>query len=193
MKVILSGVRLSFAKIWRAEQVNGQGKPKFSASFIIDPKSANAKILREACIAVAKDKFGAKWETIFKELKKTDKVCYREGPKTNQSGEVYEGYAGMHFVNASSETRPAIRDRDKSQLTEEDGKPYSGCYVNAILDIWPQDNQFGKRVNATLKGLQFVKDGDAFSGGAPVTEEDFEDLADTGEESETEPIDDLAS
>ena len=37
--------------------------------------------------------------------------------------------------------------------------------MNAILDIWAQDNQYGKKVNAQLQGVQFFKDGDAFAGG----------------------------
>ncbi len=57
-----------------------------------------------------------------------------------------------------------------------DGKPYSGCYVNGIVDIWAQDNGFGRRLNATLKGVQFVKDGDAFSGGTAVSADAFDDL-----------------
>jgi len=42
--------------------------------------------------------------------------------------------------------------------------------------LWAQDNQFGKRVNAELLGVQFVRDGEPFGGGKPATPEDFEDL-----------------
>jgi len=50
---------------------------------------------------------------------------------------------------------------------EENGKPYAGCYVNMSIRLWAQDNQFGKRVNAQLRAVQFVKDGEAF-GDKPV-------------------------
>jgi len=68
-------------------------------------------------------------------------------------------------------------NKDKSPVVEADGVIYSGCYVNAIIDLWAQDNQFGKRINATLLGVQFAYDGDAFaSGGSGVSVDDFDDL-----------------
>ncbi len=85
------------------------------------------------------------------------------------------------FISSSSVSAPGVFDKDRTELTQKDGRPYAGCYVNAALDIWAQDNQFGKRINATLKGVQFAADGDAFVGSAPATAEDFDDISDTGE------------
>lgn len=34
-----------------------------------------------------------------------------------------------------------------------------------MVEFWAQDNNYGKRVNATLLGVQFVRDGAAFAGG----------------------------
>ncbi|MNP74169.1 hypothetical protein D3C76_1710040 [compost metagenome] len=48
-----------------------------------------------------------------------------------------------------------------------------------IVDIWAQDNSYGKRINAQLQGIQFVKDGEAFSGGGTSADaSDFEEIAD---------------
>jgi hypothetical protein len=85
----------------------------------------------------------------------------------------------MHAVNAGqgeSKGRPLVIDRNRDPLTAADGKPYSGCYVNVSIDVWAQDNKYGKRINAQLKGIQFVRDGDAFGGGAPASPDEFEDL-----------------
>ena len=68
------------------------------------------------------------------------------------------------------------------ELREEDGRPYGGCYVRAVLDLWAQDNKWGKRINCTLKGVQFIKDGDAFSASTPAQDEDFADISDTGDD-----------
>jgi hypothetical protein len=65
---------------------------------------------------------------------------------------------------------------DKTPLTEADGKPYAGCYVNASIELWAQDNNYGKRVNASLGGVQFARDGDAFAGGGAASEDEFDDL-----------------
>jgi hypothetical protein len=48
--------------------------------------------------------------------------------------------------------------------------------VNGTVEVWAQDNKFGKGIRATLRGVQFVKDGDAFSAGTPVSEDDFDEI-----------------
>jgi hypothetical protein len=70
-----------------------------------------------------------------------------------------------------------VYDKNKTFLTEADGKPYAGCYVNCALNIWAQDNQYGRRINAELVSVQFLRDGDAFSGGVRSTGDEYEDLS----------------
>lgn len=175
MKVNLSNVRLSFPHLFVPQaSSDGKGEPKYNCTAIVDPESANAKALAKAVEAVAKEKWGEKAASTLSVLRKGDKVCYREEPKVNQSGDVYSGFEGMHWVSCSDKVRPTVIDRDKSPLTSADGKPYGGCYVNLILDVWAQENQHGKRINASLKGVQFVKDGDAFSGGSAASVDEFD-------------------
>lgn len=175
-QVTLKNVRLSFPHLFEP-QASDNGDPKYNATFIIEPGSANAKALAAAVDAVAKEKWKDKAEGILGVLAKADKICYRKHPKTNGSGDVYAGFEDMHFVSASDKARPTVVDRDKTPLTAADGKPYGGCYVNVVLDVWAQDNAYGKRVNANLKAVQFTRDGDAFGGSAPVTADAFEDLS----------------
>lgn len=61
-----------------------------------------------------------------------------------------------------------------------DGRPYSGCYVNAKVQIWAQKDKY-VGVRCTLVSVQFVKDGDAFGGGGPATADGFEAVEDTDE------------
>jgi hypothetical protein len=121
---------------------------------------------------VAEEQWGQKAKAILAQLRGQDKTCLHNGDLKAQ----YDGYAGMWYVSARSASKPLVIDRDKKILEEKDGRPYGGCYVNMSIDIWAQDNQYGKRINATLRGVQFVQDGDAFSGGPPATPEEFEDL-----------------
>lgn len=173
MQVKIPDARLAFGHLYTAKQVMGQGEPAFSASFIIDKNSPAVKTLNATIEAVAKAKWGDKAPGILKTLRAGDKVCLRDGDIKPD----YEGFPGNFFVSARNKTRPVVKDRDTSPLTEADGKPYSGCYVNGVLDIWAQDSpQFGKRVNATLQGVQFVRDGDAFSGAPPLKDDVFDDL-----------------
>ncbi|CAH0445686.1 hypothetical protein LMG10661_01870 [Ralstonia syzygii subsp. syzygii] len=172
MKLKLNNVRLAFPVLFEAKTVNGEGKPAFSASFLIDPSDPQIKVLNEAAEQIAKEKWGAKADAVLKQMRAQDKVCLHDGDlKAN-----YDGFPGTLYVSARSATRPLIIDKDRSPLAEADGKPYAGCYVNASIELWAQDNNYGKRVNAGLRGVQFLRDGDAFAGGGAASEDEFDDI-----------------
>ena len=177
MKVKLANVRTAFLNAFEAKSVQGEGDPRYSAAFIIDPKSANVKAIEAAIQAVATEKWKDKAPAILKKLTEEGKLAFKKKPRTNEAGEPYAGFEGMYSLNASNKSRPLVIDRDKSPLTAADGKPYSGCFVNANVEFWAQDNQYGKRINCTLRGLQFHTDGDSFGGGAPASTDEFDDLS----------------
>jgi outer membrane protein assembly factor BamB len=188
MQVILRDVRVAFWNGYTPKIVGKDSKePRYSAAFPIKPASENYKAIKTAIDTVAKEKWEKKAGNILVELAKVGKICFHEGELANSEGEVYEGFEGMYALNAGQSEkkgRPLIigprRDANGQFeiLTEADGKPYSGCYVNAKIDIWAQDNSYGRRVNAQLKTVQFVRDGDAFGGGAPATSDGFEEVQD---------------
>lgn len=178
MKVTIKNVRIAFPNLFEPDSKYN----RYGASFPIEPGSANAKALAAAVESVAKEKWGAKVEGILKQIKAKGDLGYQETAKRNGEGEVYDGFEGMFTLNTSNKQRPLVLDRNKAPLTAADGKPYGGCYVNASVEAWAQDNEYGKKVNFTLKGVQFVRDGDAFGGGAPASPDDFDDLGVNEEE-----------
>lgn len=173
MKLHLKNVRISFPDVFNAKAFGGDdaSKPSFGASFLFAKTHPQMKEINAAIEAAAKEKWGPKAETVLKGLRAADKVCLHDGDLKD-----YDGYAGNLFISARSNKRPTVVDADRTPLTEADGRPYGGCYVNAILEVYAQDNGFGKRVNASLGGVQFVKDGEAFAGSAPVAADEFEDV-----------------
>lgn len=173
MKIKLSAVRLAFPALFEPKTVNGEGEPAFSAVFLLEPGDPQVKTLDQAIAAVAKEKWGAKTEAILKQMRAADKTCLHDGDTKAE----YAGFAGMRFVSARGKTRPLVIDRDKAPLAAADGKPYAGCYVNASIELWAQDNNYGKRVNAQLRGVQFLRDGDAFAGGGAASDDEFEDVS----------------
>lgn len=179
--VLLKRVRIAFPALFEAKSIN-DGDPRFGANFIIEPNSANAKAVSAAMVEVAEVKWKTKAKTTLDELKKKGKVCFVEDEKKNGSGETYAGFEDMYHISANNAARPTILDRDKTPLVQSDGRPYGGCFVNATVDIWAQDNKFGKRINATLTGVQFHSDGDAFGGGAPASPDQFPDLGDADDD-----------
>lgn len=175
MSVIqLRNVRLAFPNLFTPSTVNGEGEPAFSASFLMSPTHPQVKEIEAAIEAVARDKWGAKAEAVLKQLRAIDKTCLHDGDTKSQ----YAGYAGNLFVSARSpqERRPLVIDRDKSPLVAADGRIYAGCYVNASIEVWAQENSYGKRINANVRGVQFYADGDAFGGGSVADADEFDDL-----------------
>lgn len=187
--IMLNGVRAAFLHIFKATQVNGEGKAAFSGSFIMPLDHPDVAILRQAITEVAREKWADKADEILRGLIAADKVCLHNGDTKSQ----YDGFAGNMFVSSRSPTRPLTIGQDKSPLVEADGKPYSGCYVNAQIAIWAQANNYGKRINAQLRGVQFLRDGDAFGGGAVANVDEFNEVDATadGEAPVTESVSDL--
>jgi len=174
MKILLKDVRLAFPVLFEARTVNGEGKPAFSASFLMDGADPQVEAINNAIEQVAKDKWGAKAPTVLKQMRAQDKACLHDGDLKAD----YDGFGGCLYVSARNPVRPLTIDRDRSPLTEADGRPYAGCFVNASIELWAQDNNYGKRVNASLRGVQFLRDGDAFAGGGAASEDEFDMVED---------------
>jgi len=179
MKVVIKRARLAFAQIWEPKSFNGSGEPRCSASIIIDPKTQKEEVDKvvAAIQDVASEKWGAKAGDVLKTLKAKGDICLHDGATKGE----YDGFEGKVYVSAANKARPVVVDRDKSPLTQQDGKPYAGCFCDFSIDIWPQDNQYGKRINAKLLAIRFYEDGPAFSGGTSYSEADFDDEDDVAD------------
>jgi hypothetical protein len=177
MLLKLKNVRLSFPKLFKPEAVSAGDTPKHGAVLLLSKEDSQCSVIGKTIQSVAKDKWADKAPAILKSLEAGGKTCYNDGDKKVE----YDGFDGCNYVSANNAARPLVIDRDRTPLTESDGRPYAGCYVNASLDVWAQDNNYGKRINATLRGVQFVKDGEAFTGSAPATVDEFDDLGDIPE------------
>ena len=175
MKIMLQNVRLAFPNLFKPTTVNGEGEPAYSASLILPPDHPQIEELRKAQEAVGKDKWADKWPGIKKEITTKDRFALHDGDAKSQ----YDGFPGNFFVATRSKqsARPTVIDRNKTPLTEADGRPYAGCYVNCSIELWAQDNAYGKRINAQLRGVQFLRDGDSFGAGAPASADEFDDVA----------------
>lgn len=180
MKVILgtgaAPVRLAFHKGLFEKVAFGSdpnGKADYNAKFLFPPEHPATKALEAAEEAVAKEKWGAKAGDILKTLRASGKGVVQNGDTQNSAG-----FEGQKYVSARNQVKPTVIDRNRSPLTLSDGVIYSGCYVIVHINVWAQDNSFGKRINAELTGVQFVRDGDSFGGGVGAAKADeFEALS----------------
>jgi hypothetical protein len=179
-EVRLKNVRLSFAHLFEPqpgkvdERTGVKGEDRWNASFLIDKNTPEGKAELKKVQAAAAEAKTAKWGAPQNWPKlKPDRLCLRDGDLEN-----YDGYDGHYYLAAGRNVKtkdgaenppPVLVDRDPSvALDRKSGKLYSGCYVNAVVRIWAQDDKkYGKRLNASLEAVQFLRHGDAF-GARPV-------------------------
>lgn len=179
--VKLKDVRMSFPDLFVAKQfvANGvpQGPAKYKATFLVKKGSENDKIIRKAILEAAKEsKMGAKYPAILKSIESNpNKYCYQDGDNKD-----YEGYAGMMYISAKSDTKIPLKDRTINPetgklgiLTPDSNKIHGGYYYNANISIYAYNNT-GWGITASLQGVQFVRPGDLFSGTKLSSDDDFE-------------------
>lgn len=170
--VMIKNVRLSYPMLAKAEGYNG-GDPRYGANFIIERGSQTHKdvfaVLREAAIA----KWGDKGEIELKAcLANPQRCCLQPGEakKLDDSVVVLAAYN-------KAERPPAIFRGNRESVRDPDdirALLYPGCYVNAKITIWVQDNSFGKALRASIGGVQFNKHGEPFTVSSAATAEEFD-------------------
>lgn len=162
-KIKLKNVRLSFPSLFRMAEFGGESTGKYEATFVLD------KVEHADAIKAIEAQINELMKNDLKSKLAADKICLKDGDTLGRPE-----FEGKYTIKASTKKRPVVIDRDKSQLAEEDNKPYAGCYVNGILSLWAQNNQYGKRINAQLDGVQFYADGEPF-GDAGISVDEFEE------------------
>lgn len=179
--ILVKNVRLSYPHLFTKWGKNEGDKKKFSGTFLLDKKThaADIKALGQHVTALMAE--------YFKGPIPADKRFLKDGGGENGKPET-EGY---FLIKASEDKAPDVINRDKSRINEDDDIVYPGCFVNVLIRPWKQQNNFGKRVNANLLAVQFVKDGERFSGiERPDTDSAFGDISDDFDGTEVEGDDD---
>ena len=79
-------------------------------------------------------------------------------------------YEGMMFINANSQRKPSIVDKDLNPIMTQE-EFYSGCYGRASINFYAFNVQ-SKGIAAGLNNLQKLEDGEMLAGGS-TADEDF--------------------
>jgi hypothetical protein len=82
-------------------------------------------------------------------------------------------YGGHWIVSAREERRPSVRNKRGDLITdpkEIDDLIFGGCWGHILIRLWYQDGVrvgkgYGKRINAGLQGVQFIRDDKPFGEG----------------------------
>lgn len=155
--IIIKEARCSFPRLYSAEVKDGD---TFGPGItLVLERAKHAETLAEvkALMREARDS-----EPKLKNNPPTgDKLCLKQPDRDELK------YAeGNLILKANSPRAPIVLEPDgRTIMTQATDKIYSGCYVNAKVEIWPQANKYGRRINAKLIAVQYVpKAADSFDG-----------------------------
>ncbi|KEI05957.1 DUF2815 family protein [Clostridium botulinum] len=169
MKVITGKVRFSYANVWEPKSINGSD-PKYSVSLII-PKSdkTTLKKIKEAIEEAKKEgvaKLGGK-------IPANLKTPLRDGDIDRPDD---EAYANSYFINANSNTKPGIVDKNVQSILDQ-SEFYSGCYGRASIVFYAYNANGNKGIACGLQNLQKIEDSEPL-GGHSRAEDDFDAVED---------------
>lgn len=171
-QIILKNVRCSFPQLWEEEEKNGQTYSR-GVTLILSGED-NADQIKDVKGIIAEELKNN--EKVAKAVKgKPHLYCLRESDR-EEYGE------GAYILKANTKRVPLVLNADKTKATQDTDPIYSGCYVNAKVEIWLQDTTFGKRVNGRLLAIQFNGDGESWDGSYVSEEsaaEGFESVGDS--------------
>lgn len=173
-QVILNNVRLRYAHVWdrRPPLNNAEGAGKYEATFLIEPGSANEKKIIQAIDIEGEAAYKKDWPAKKRSFQtQVTKLCYRPGETYNA-----DGFEGMNFIVAKSDTRIAVYDRLKNPVTRDDDILYPGVWVDVAIDVYKAKTYDG--IFAGLGSIRVRSAGEPFAGGkARDAIDEFEDLS----------------
>lgn len=167
-KVVFGPCRLSYTHVFSKYNPDGDDKnAKYMTNVLIpagEKETVNA--IKKAIEAAKASGIVSKWGG--KEPKKLD-MPLRDGDDKDD-----EVYAGMLYVNAKSNTRPGIVDRNKAPIVDEE-EIYSGVWAIVSVTFYPYDTNGNRGVACGLNNIMKFKD-DEKLGGRSSAESDFADI-----------------
>jgi len=174
--IFLSNVRVSFPHLVEPHRAKPTAKLKYQVDLIIRPDDPAWQTIMQRVQQVAQQKYGEHAPQMLQMINNDRmKRCFGKGEeKLNKNTMApYEGYAGHMYLSVKNKKRPQIIRPDGVEVdstndmayTQEAGKIYGGCYVNAAVDLYTSKQNDG--VFGGLLGIQFAKDGDSFGDAAP--------------------------
>lgn len=181
-RIMLKNVVLAFPALAEPQSL-GEGEPAYGAKFPIVPNSEQQKALEAAILAEATEAWKDKAASVVKLLEEDGKVCFtKKVYKSKKTGEPYQGFEGKHYLSTrNAKTQPTVFNQygeELSSKSEIEAKAFSGAVVNASIEVWAQDNKWGRRVNCSLRGVMLTGEGENFGGGsAPASADEFAGLA----------------
>jgi ssDNA-binding protein len=147
--IFITGARVSFPHLFKKPIINGD-EGKCGAKLMLETDADAVKPIKTNVSDLIKSKL---------KIKKlpASKLCLRDGDEEGRPE-----YEGLLVLSANCKGKPIVVDSTgRGVISDEaDSDIYAGCFVNAKIRLWAQDNTYGKRVNAELVSIQFAAHGE---------------------------------
>lgn len=176
-KVITGKVRFSYVNIFRSRSFREGQDAKYSICLLI-PKTDKVTIakIRKAIDAEIEEGIASKWGG---KKPKNLKLPLRDGD--DERADEAPEYEGMFFLNANSDTKPGIVDKDRNEILDPD-EVYSGCWGRASINFFPFDSKGNRGIGVGLNNIQKLQDGERLGAARASAEDDFGDGFEDDEE-----------
>lgn len=159
---------------------------------VIDKKEVSFTNMKKICDKVYEDRFG-KLDAVFTNWAYNPADGSGTRPKfvDKKTGEYRAGVsADSMLIDATvlpaqlvdskknPEGKLTVVDQSNTPIMKGDKRLYSGCYVDASIDVYAYfNNDSGNSIAASLKGVKLRSEGERFVGGPQINVEDeFEDI-----------------
>lgn len=166
-KVVTGKVRFCYVNVFEPTAMDEGDTPKYNICILIPKDDAKTLDKINKAIEAAKQAGKAKLADKNGKIPSNLKLPLRDGDEERPDDPAFEG---MYFINANSQRKPSIVDRDLNPIMEKE-EFYSGCYGRASINFYAF-NVSSKGIAAGLNNLQKLEDGEMLAGGS-TPEEDF--------------------
>lgn len=181
-RLMLKNITMAFPALAEPQSF-GEGEPAYGAKFPIKVNGEHQKLLEEAMLAEAKEQWKDKGKSVLDMLIEDGKVAFvKKVYKSKKTGEPYQGFEDTYYLSTRNpKTQPTVFNEYGEPLTTKsdiERQAFSGAIVNASVEVWAQDNKWGRRINCTLRGVMLTGEGENVGGGsAPASADEFAALA----------------
>ncbi len=185
----LRGVRIRSMNLFEKKKFDPKKEDeiaKYGITVLLDPnnpahKASIKEITAELMRIAAEKKIDVETlKTVFNGGDSAKVIlCTGKGEaKKDDDGNIKNGFAGMYFLTARTETKPIVVDRDPGiALGPDDSKLYAGCLANVNVKLYGWNFNNAKRgISAELRSVQYYQTGDRFGRPALDPETEFEKL-----------------
>lgn len=189
-------VRASFPVLDEPEPFKGPStsgesndRKSYQCSFVLDLSNAKHQAAYDKVESEIERAIDEVWDGKRPPKLKIEFYGQGEDRTNSQTGEVYTGYDGMHWISAKSneDSPPKLKDKKKNDVVEPARIRklfYGGVFVNATINVFVPDKTWC-RICCGLRTVMSLERGDSFGSGA--TDKEFDDFdSDDGDVGEIE-------